>query len=107
MNKRDEKDIWANMYDLPLVEMPVRLSSSEVVALPQVKEFFGEEITIIDTFPIKKHVLTHQHLHAQFIQIANKPIKLEQKWFYTNVNNLEKLPLPKIIFIFINNLFNL
>ncbi|MDB5144868.1 MAG: mutY [Mucilaginibacter sp.] len=107
MNKRDEKDIWANMYDLPLIEMPVRLSSSEVVALPQVKEFFGEEITIIDTFPIKKHVLTHQHLHAQFIQIANRPIKLEQKWFYTNVNNLEKLPLPKIIFIFINNLFNL
>jgi A/G-specific adenine glycosylase len=107
MNKRDEKDIWANMYDFPLIEMPVRLSSPEVVALPQVKEFFGEEITIIDTFPVKKHVLTHQHLHAQFIQIANRPIKLEQKWFYTNVNNLGKLPLPKIIFIFINNLFNL
>ncbi len=107
MNKRDEKDIWANMYDLPLIETASHLSSSEIIELPQAKEFFGEEIHILDTFPIKKHVLTHQHLHTQFIRIANRPIKLEQKWFYTNVNNLEKLPLPKIIFIFINNLFNL
>src|SRR6201996_8735917 len=107
MNKRDEKDIWANMYDLPLIETASHLSSSEIIELPQTKEFFGEEIHILDTFPIKKHVLTHQHLHTQFIRIANRPIKLEQKWFYTNVKDLEKLPLPKIIFIFINNLFNL
>jgi A/G-specific adenine glycosylase len=107
MNKRDEKDIWANMYDLPLIETSVHLQSSEIIALPQLREFFGEEIRIIETLPVKKHVLTHQHLYTQFIHIANKPIKLKQKWFYTNVNNLEKLPLPKIIFIFINNLFNL
>jgi A/G-specific adenine glycosylase len=107
MNKRDEKDIWANMYDLPLIETTARLSSAEVITLPQVNELFGREVKIIDTFPIKKHILTHQHLHVQFIHIDSMPIKLEQKWFYTNVNNLEKLPLPKIIFVFINNLFNL
>jgi A/G-specific adenine glycosylase len=107
MNKRDEKDIWANMYDLPLIETTARLSSAEVITLPQVNELFGREVKIIDTFPIKKHILTHQHLHVQFIHIDCTPIKLEQKWFYTNVNNLKKLPLPKIIFIFINKLFNL
>lgn len=107
MNKRDEKDIWANMHDLPLIETSTYLAASEVSALPQTKEFFGENIKIIETFVVKKHVLTHQHLHAQFIHIANKPIKLEQKWFYTNVKNLKKLAMPKIIFIFINNLFNL
>jgi A/G-specific adenine glycosylase len=107
MNKRGEKDIWANMYDLPLIETTVYFQSSEIIALPQLKEFFGEEIQIIETLPVKKHVLTHQHLHTQFIHIANRPIKLKQKWFYTDVKNLKKLPLPKIIFIFINNLFNL
>lgn len=107
MNKRDEKDIWANMYDLPLIETTSRLSPSEVITLPYVKEFFGSDIQIIETFPVKKHVLTHQHLHAQFIHIGNKPIKLEQKWIYANTNSLKSIPLPKIIFIFINNLFNL
>lgn len=107
MNKRDEKDIWANMYDLPIIETPNPVSPLEVVNLPYLKEFFDGDIDIIDTFPIKKHVLTHQHLHAQFIQIKNKPIKLEQKWFYINVNNLQKIAMPKIIFIFLNKLFNL
>jgi A/G-specific adenine glycosylase len=107
MNKRDEKDIWANMYDLPLIETATRLSAAEVISLPQAEEIFGDNIRIIKTYPVKKHVLTHQHLHAQFIHIENKPIKLEQKWFYANVNSLPELPMPKIIFIFINNLFNL
>ncbi|MBS1521871.1 MAG: A/G-specific adenine glycosylase [Bacteroidetes bacterium] len=107
MNKRDEKDIWANMYDFPLFETSHRLTAEEVLQLPEFKSHFGENNLIIDTYPIKKHVLTHQHLHAQFIHISNKPIKLEQKWFYIDVNILENIAMPKIIFIFINNLFNL
>ena len=62
---------------------------------------------IINSYPIKKHILTHQHLHTQFIHIEAKTIKLEQKWFYIDVNNLKNIAMPKIIFIFINNLFNL
>lgn len=107
MNKRDETDIWANMYDFPLIESKSRLTAQEVILLPEFKTFFGENSLIINTYPIKKHALTHQHLHAQFIHINNKPIKLEQKWFYIDVNILKAIALPKIIFIFINNLFNL
>jgi A/G-specific adenine glycosylase len=107
MNKRNEKDIWANMYDLPLIETPSLLSPLEVVAMPRVQEFFGENARIINTYPIKKHILTHQHIHAQFIHIGNKPVKLEQEWFYTEEKNLENLAMPKIIFIFLNNLFSL
>ena len=107
MNKRDETDIWANMYDFPLIESRSRLTAQEVILLPEFKTFFGENSLIINTYPIKKHALTHQHLHAQFIHINNEPIKLEQKWFYIDVNILKSIALPKIIFIFINNLFNL
>lgn len=107
MNKRDEKDIWANMHDFPLFESKERLSADELVSLPWIKEYFGENIQIVNTYPIKKHVLTHQHLYAQFVHIGNKPIKLEQKWFYINLNNLEDIAMPKIIFLFLNNLFNL
>jgi A/G-specific adenine glycosylase len=107
MNKRDEKDIWANMYDFPLLESTHQLTDEEVVLLPEFKKYFGENILIANVFPIKKHILTHQHLHTQFIHINNKPIKLEQKWFYIDVNNLKNIAMPKIIFIFINKLFNL
>jgi len=107
MNKRDEKDIWANMYDLPLIETTSSLPVDEIIALAQIKEYFGENIQVIGAFPVKKHVLTHQHLHTLFIRIANKPVKLEQKWFYVELKDIEKLAFPKIISIFINNLFSL
>lgn len=107
MNKRDEKDIWANMYDFPLIESARGLTAEEVLLLPEFKTFFGENSLIVNAYQIKKHVLTHQHLHAQFIQIKDRPIKLEQKWFYIDVNNLKNIAMPKMIFIFINKLFNL
>ncbi|MEO6851942.1 MAG: NUDIX domain-containing protein, partial [Mucilaginibacter sp.] len=106
LNKRGEKDIWANMYDLPLIETKTALSPREVVASPNVKELFGDDVEIVETFAIKKHVLTHQHLHTQFIQIANKPLRLEPGWFYADIKVLENLPSPKIIYQFLNNFFD-
>lgn len=107
MNKRDETDIWANIHDFPLIESARPLTAEEVLLLPEFKTFFGENGLIVNAYQIKKHVLTHQHLHAQFIHIRDRPIKLEQKWFYIDVNNLKNIAMPKMIFIFINKLFNL
>ncbi|HZX58959.1 MAG TPA: A/G-specific adenine glycosylase, partial [Mucilaginibacter sp.] len=106
MNKRDEKDIWANMYDLPLIETSSYLQPEKVTELLQTKEFFGNDIKINTTFRTKKHILTHQRIHAQFIIIEGQPIKLEQKWFFIEVEKLKNLALPKIIYIFIANFFN-
>ena len=107
MNKRGENDIWANMYDLPMIETLAYLSPQQVVILPEVMQYFGENVSIIEIYPIKKHVLTHQHIYAQFIHLNSFPAKLKPGWFITGMNSLEKLALPKIIFTFINNLVNL
>lgn len=109
MNKRGDKDIWANMYDLPMIETTALLFPHEVAVLPGAEKMFGKNIVTIESFRAKKHVLTHQHIYAQFIQIAPKAdeIKLEDKWTYVKVENLKEIALPKIIFLFLNNFFNL
>lgn len=108
MNKRDDTDIWANMYDLPLIESGTALPAAEVMRMPEGLELFGNNSVTIKYFPFKKHVLTHQRIYAQFIQIALPPeIKLEQKYLYKKITDLEKLALPKIIFLFLNYFFNL
>ncbi|HVV55011.1 MAG TPA: A/G-specific adenine glycosylase [Mucilaginibacter sp.] len=107
MRQRDDKDIWANMYDLPLIESERHLSPNEVINLLQKPDLPGNRIRIIHAYSMKKHVLTHQHIHAQFIHISNQSIKLEQKLFFIEVKKLKLLALPKIIDIFINNFFNL
>ncbi|MDB5156572.1 MAG: A/G-specific adenine glycosylase [Mucilaginibacter sp.] len=106
MNKRGEGDIWANMYDLPLIETSTLLSPEELFALPETKKHFSERPEIVTISDVKKHVLTHQHLYIRFITIAKQPIEIKQKWGFIKVENLEKLPLSKPIFLFLDNFLN-
>jgi A/G-specific adenine glycosylase len=107
INKRDQADIWANMYDLPLIETTALLPPEELFNHSMVVEFFGSDLKITEISPVKKHVLTHQRLYVRLIKLQNKPLKLKEQWFYTSVEELKKLAIPKIIFIFLKNIFNL
>jgi A/G-specific adenine glycosylase len=107
MTKRDESDIWANMYDMPLIETTSLMPAGEVLRSPLAKAMFGDNLSIIQSFPVQKHLLTHQRLYVQFVYINKLTVKLERQYVFTEVENLKKLALPKIIFIFINNFFKL
>jgi A/G-specific adenine glycosylase len=108
MNKRGDKDIWANMYDLPMVETASLLPLNELIDLSQVREIFGAEIKINGhVIPVQKHILTHQRLYIRLIKTESKPVKLETNWFYTTVENLHNLALPRAIIILLKNNFNL
>jgi A/G-specific adenine glycosylase len=106
MNKRTESDIWANMYDLPMIETPALLSVDEIKAIPAGIEYFGPDFKINAVSETKKHVLTHQHLYIRFITLAESPVKLKPNWVFIKVENLSKLPLSKPIFIFLDNFLN-
>jgi A/G-specific adenine glycosylase len=105
MNKRNEGDIWANMYDLPLIETPELLETVELLQLPEM-EIFGNNISLKDNSAVIKHVLTHQQLYIRFLMLENFPENLEKNWFYIEIENLKTLALPKPIFIFIKYFFN-
>jgi A/G-specific adenine glycosylase len=106
MNKRGEGDIWANMYDLPLIETATQLSLDELMSLPKTIEVFGEQPIVVESLPPKKHVLTHQHLQVRFIKLLHKPPVIKPQWIFIEVINLKKIPLPKVIFIFLDNFLN-
>jgi A/G-specific adenine glycosylase len=106
MNKRGEKDIWANMYDLPMVETDALVPENELIKLLQVSDFFGGGTKIIEISPVYRHILTHQRLNVRFITVQPGTVKLKEEWFYSKVENLQKLALPKVIFIFLKNIFN-
>ncbi|GAB2701868.1 A/G-specific adenine glycosylase [Mucilaginibacter koreensis] len=107
LNKRNDKDIWANMYDLPLIETLSPVSPYILIEQAEAQQFFGTDNSIKEVFGNQTHVLTHQRLDVRFVQLADPPIQLEQNWFFTEVENLKNLPLPKIIFIFLTKFLNL
>jgi len=106
MNKRGENDIWANMYDLPMVEAGTQLTTEELLAHPDTVRYFGKGLEVTQISGIKKHVLTHQQLYIRFITIAKQPTGSKPNWVFIKVENLKTLPLSKVIFIFLDNFLN-
>jgi len=104
MNKRGETDIWANMYDLPLIETASLTTIDELMNLPEFADIFGREAQIENVGQVYKHILTHQRLFVRLIKLNSKAVKLKEQWVYTPFKNLESLALPKIVFLLLNNL---
>ena len=108
LNKRDEGDIWANMYDLPLSETSENTTVEDLISLPEVVDLLGFQPEINAVYNTQKHVLTHQYIYYRFIYIKNNSkIKLKPSWFFSKVENLNNLALPKIIFLFLTKIFEL
>lgn len=107
INKRNDSDIWANMYDLPMVETTALLTPEALFTHPEVIAYFGNELQVTDLSPVKKHILTHQRLFVRLITLKNKPLRLKEQWMYSSVKDIENKAIPKIVFIFLKNIFNL
>jgi A/G-specific adenine glycosylase len=107
MNRRDERDIWANMFDLPMIETPEMTTIDALMAMPETKKISNGKPEPIETYPFIKHILTHQRLYVRFVSLQNQPAILPDNSFYCSPDDLRKLALPKVIFIFLKNIFNL
>jgi A/G-specific adenine glycosylase len=107
LNKRGENDIWANMYDLPLIETREFSQPEAIILQPVALKYFGENIIIEESSEVYKHILTHQRLYVRFLKLETEPVDLQENWFYADLNDLKKFAFPKIIFIFIKYFFSL
>lgn len=104
--KRGEDDVWANMYEFPLIETDQDIEINELQQLEAYKTHFdGIEITPIG-LPIK-HILSHQNIYARFYRVVDEKhlVKKNPSWNYYNSDNLDKLAKHKLIFSFINKYF--
>lgn len=103
MSQRPEGDVWANLFEFPLIETEQLLTQEELVETDAFKQHFGSS-EVYQIGKTVKHVLSHQNIFANFYRII-KPVDLEQKkanWCYYNSENLDKLAKHKLIFSFIN-----
>jgi A/G-specific adenine glycosylase len=106
MNKRNENDIWANMYDLPMIEAGSLLPVNELIVHPRAVEYWGPNLEIAAISEVKKHILTHQRLYIRFITVVKSPQIIKPDWIFIKAEDLKALPLPKVIFAFLDNFLN-
>lgn len=101
--KRADDDVWANMYEFPLIETDTEIEISELQQMEVYKAHF-EGVEIMPMGPPIKHILSHQNIYARFYRVVDdkRLVKKNPSWNYYNSDNLDKLAKHKLIFSFIN-----
>ena len=98
LQKRSSNDIWAHLYEFPLIETS-ESNKPLIFADYKMKEpRFSSEIV--------KHILSHQHLFVQFHVFDCKPQKTEQNWLEIELDEFENYPIPRVIDRFLPQLFS-
>jgi A/G-specific adenine glycosylase len=102
--KREENDIWRNLFQFPLIESTKELTITELITNDQFKSFFeGTEISIDTVYPKIIHVLTHQKLHVRFVEITILNPIFQNNWIKVHRNQVTEYPLPKVVENFVGS----
>ncbi|WP_298265764.1 A/G-specific adenine glycosylase [uncultured Lutibacter sp.] len=103
LEKREE-GIWLNMYQFPLIETSKIINEQQFIAHQKFSEIFTTtkvSVKLFNNEPIV-HKLSHQHIYAKFWIVKTTSLKMA----VLDWNEVEKLPVPKLIDNFLNQFNN-
>ena len=98
IRKREAKDIWQNLYEYILLEMPGAKTTGAIQASKEFRAIFkGTSYTIGEVSVEYQQQLTHQTIVGRFITITVKrPLGLEN-YQLASADDIKRLPFPKFI----------
>ena len=98
VRKRTEKDIWQNLYEFILVEMPAAVSIKKLQQSEKFKLILGEtDYKLNKVSVIYKQQLTHQTIHGQFISLSINALLTLLQHQLISKKQVDLLPFPKLI----------
>ena len=98
LEKREQNDIWKNMYQLPLIESLNALSIEELLSSEEFKSLFKKPGVIIDSVGGEIiHLLSHQRLHVKFIEISLLHSETHPTWLKIPLETVSEYPVPRLI----------
>lgn len=103
VRKRDHTDIWAGLYDFPLIETAAELDSEMICETPEWKKLFVKQNPVLKQVSgLYLHQLTHRQIHARFLVIQGDASVFSSLTGKTiPVAHFTKLPAPRLISRFI------
>lgn len=102
INKRKEKDIWAGLYDFPLIETEKSLDPKKLISTDVFKDYAGKNPDLLFTSKLYKHILSHQILQVRFSVVKRKGTHAG-KMKMASRKSLTKFAFPRLIEIFLND----
>lgn len=98
IEKRTEKDIWENLFQLPLIETEKEVDILELQELPQWQPFYNLKTVTIKIHPKKHtHILSHQKLHARLYLLTIQEPLYMKGWIFVSLDDIRKFAVPRLI----------
>ena len=99
LTKRIEKDIWKNLYELPLIETNKKINAKKMMDEKQWEKIFGNhQINILSVSRSFIHQLSHQSIQVVFYEIELKKRKsFKNNFFWVDEQDYHQYAIPKPI----------
>lgn len=100
IQKRSDSDIWAGLYQFPLIELEETFSDINTFDFNQAHPFFRAELFTIHRVSEEiRHILSHQKIHAHFIhfKMEKLPISYFKNSEISDMEHLHKKAFPRLI----------
>ncbi len=98
MKQRTENDIWALLYDFPLIETQKKRNPELLVKDSEWVNFFKNyKVRITSISPEHKHVLSHQIIHARFIEVDIDKNYHPENIVAIGFDEIDNYPFPRLI----------
>ncbi len=95
VNQRKEKDIWQGLFEFLLIETEKQTPLKTLLKAKELK-VFGNNFSVRDEHRSYKHILSHQHLHANFYVLKYKGV-FDKKHKAVFTKDLKKLAWPRLM----------
>lgn len=105
LHKRTTKDIWQNLFELPLIETDEDLSLEELSLNKNFAELLenAEDVQIKSVFQIK-HILSHQNIYARFYKVEAKNILIGGDYVKIKTENVDDYPVSRLVHKYLERL---
>src|SRR4030095_12069824 len=104
IRKRNNKDIWANLYEFILMESSSEKEQSSVTSAQMIKKAVGiANLKIHSISPVFKQQLTHQTIYGQFITVIISAALKNEQYDLIPEKELNNYPFPKLINSFLED----
>lgn len=104
LNKRTGKDIWENLFELPLIEVSNGHEDDNLLDMPEFKSLFvpGESPVVNCVKRGVKHVLSHQVIYADFYEILLPEDSVSLSGYLkVRIDELANYAIPRLIDAFL------
>ena len=106
LHKRDDKDIWKNLYDFPCIETKEMVSADDILQSESFLQLIeNKTFEVKNVSHLHKHQLTHRTIMAQFIEIKldEELLHIQTKGLIlTPESDLGNYPIPRLIDLYLN-----